>query len=423
MKFIKAEFEKNFEQWSKSAFRTTAVITNAVGRGFNSDKVLQKLKAKINWSRLNSESWVMVVNDFDFTLTKMFYDRGITNIVFMTTAALSDKEVNNYFFDIIYKRPKFLNYFKDGKLPWKAILSMEEVSTPILRGKKIKWKTTIDIKLLTGEFMQSKEINLVIANPPYGAIGANITYTIIDKVNYNQFINLLPANDYKRNTTKDLFNFQSDMEPIKDAFKDMGATVTTHLANIHKTKVNTLTLEEFERSQYVDRQLDKYFEENGNRLATFSDIYLPSRAEVIACGPSTSVIFTKRDVNHKHLPYSKKVNSYKWNVEQSIDADYLIANTAVDFNNAVSIEMLIFKSPLEKDNFVSFIYSDVGFKFVSKLCTSVNVDSRFALDKLFPKVDWTRTWTVEEILADYNYTEDEIKAIIKDLSKFKGMVK
>jgi uncharacterized protein (DUF433 family) len=42
---------------------------------------------------------------------------------------------------------------------------------------------------------------------------------------------------------------------------------------------------------------------------------------------------------------------------------------------------------------------------------------------LFPKVDWTRTWTVEEILADYNYTEDEIKAIIKDLSKFKGMVK
>jgi hypothetical protein len=182
-----------------------------------------------------------------------------------------------------------------------------------------------------------------------------------------------------------------------------------------------MPLEEFERSQYTDSQLDKYFAENSRRLPTFSDIYLPSRAEVTACGTSTSVIFTKRDVNHKHLPYSKKVNSYKWNVEQSIDAEYLIANTAVDFNNAVSVEMLVFKSALERDNFVSFIYSSIGFRFVSKLCTAVNVDSRFALDKLFPKVDWTRAWTVEEILADYDYTETEIAEVMADLVNFKGM--
>ena len=38
------------------------------------------------------------------------------------------------------------------------------------------------------------------------------------------------------------------------------AAVTTHLAKIHKNKVNNMTIDEFERSQYIDRQLDKYFE-------------------------------------------------------------------------------------------------------------------------------------------------------------------
>lgn len=269
------------------------------------------------------------------------------------------------------------------------------------------------------EISMIQNVDLIISNPAYGRIGADITYKIKDQVTYREFVNLLPANDYKRNSDKNLFNFQSDMIPVNDGFED--AAVTTHLARIHPTTINTMTREEFERSQYVDRQLDKYFVETSRRLPTFSDIYLPSRAEVTACSTSTSVIFTKRDVTNKHLPYSTKVNSYKWNVEQSIDAEYLIANTAVDFNNAVSIEMLIFESALERDNFVSFIYSPAGFRFVSKLCTAVNVDSRFALDKLFPKVDWTRAWTVEEILADYGYTEDEINAVMADLENFKGM--
>ena len=38
-----------------------------------------------------------------------------------------------------------------------------------------------------------------------------------------------------------------------------------------------------------------------------------------------------------------------------------------------------------------------------------------------PKVDWTRSWTVEEILKDYGYTEDEIKEVMEDLKNFKGM--
>ena len=55
------------------------------------------------------------------------------------------------------------------------------------------------------------------------------------------------------------------------------------------------------------------------------------------------------------------------------------------------------------------------------MATAVNCDSAIVLGKVFPKVDWTRAWTVEEILADYGYTETEIAEVIADLENFKGM--
>ena len=281
----------------------------------------------------------------------------------------------------------------------------------------------IDVKHI--EEIDYMKTDLLISNPAYGAIGANITDTLRQKIDYKEFINLLPANDYKRNKTKDLFKYQSSMMPISNGFTD--AAVTTHVARIHKGTVEDLapninmTLAEFERSQYIDRILDKYFEENSKRQPTVIDKYLPSRDLVKQIGPERSLIFTKRDVNHKHLPYSKKVNSYKWNVESSITADYLINNTAVDFNNTVSIEMLICTTSLEKINQANFYYSKDGFKFISKLFTAVNVDSRIDLTKILPQVDWTRSWTVEEVLKDYDYTEEEIAEVMADLDNFKGM--
>ena len=281
----------------------------------------------------------------------------------------------------------------------------------------------IDVKHI--EEIDYMKTELLISNPAYGAIGANITDTLRQKIDYKEFINLLPANDYKRNKTKDLFKYQSSMMPISNGFTD--AAVTTHVARIHKGTVEdpapniNMTLDEFERSQYIDRILDKYFEENSKRQPTVIDKYLPSRDLVKQIGPERSLIFTKRDVNHKHLPYSKKVNSYKWNVESSITADYLINNTAVDFNNTVSIEMLICTTSLEKINQANFYYSKDGFKFISKLFTAVNVDSRIDLTKILPQVDWTRSWTVEEVLKDYDYTEEEIAEVMADLDNFKGM--
>lgn len=270
--------------------------------------------------------------------------------------------------------------------------------------------------------------DLLISNPAYGAIGANITDTLRQKIDYKEFINLLPANDYKRNKTKDLFKYQSNMVAINDGFID--AAVTTHVAKIHKGTVEdpapniNMTLDEFERSQYIDRNLDKYFEENSKRThyAIENDSFCSNCKKY---SNEFTVILGWRDVNHKAMPKSKDSTTYKWNVEKSIDADYVFNNHEKVTNGKrtgrVSFAGITFNTTTEKDNFVEFFYSESGRHFMSKLWSSMNVDGGLFIEKWFPKVDWTRSWTVEEILKDYGYTEDEIKEAVEDLKNFKGM--
>ena len=79
----------------------------------------------------------------------------------------------------------------------------------------------------------------------------------------------------------------------------------------------------------------------------------------------------------------------------------------------------IFNTAAEKKNFVNLVYSENGFKFLSKVFTSMQIDG-CVRSEAFPKVDWTRSWTVEEILKEYNYTDEEIKEVMEDLKNFKG---
>ena len=274
------------------------------------------------------------------------------------------------------------------------------------------------------DMLKSIEGNLIIiANPPYGAIGANIVYTIREKVNYECFVNLLPANDYKRNKTKDLFNYQSEMETINNGFND--AAVTTHLAKIHKNKANNMTLDEFERSQYADQSLDKYFEENSKRTHYAINKYNNVRWHASELSNKTTFILGWRLIVNKRIAKSNETAMYKWNVEKSIDGRYLVDNYSKTIhgqkNGEVCYDSFTFDTEVEKTNFTTFMYSENGRAFMSKLWTSMAVDGGTWKEKWMPKVDWTRSWTVEEILADYGYTEDEIKEVMEDLKNFKGM--
>jgi hypothetical protein len=271
------------------------------------------------------------------------------------------------------------------------------------------------------EISMIQNVDLIISNPAYGPRGANITYNLKDQVTYREFINLLPANDYQRNSDKNLFNFQSDMIPVPAGFED--AAVTTHLARIHPTEVNTMTVAEFEHSQYIDPQLDKYF-----RVLRTRSHYAIDAANLSGSTDSqfkqfdinTTVTVSSRDVNHHHLPYSRTCETYRYNVTRDITNEEIFESRKAlrkgVYDGWLSITGILNNTAIEKTNQVNFMYSSNGFRFLAKVFTAVNVDGTLNFGKVFPKVDWTRAWTVEEILADYGYTEEEIAEVMTDLN-------
>ena len=266
------------------------------------------------------------------------------------------------------------------------------------------------------------KFDIIIANPPYGKIGAEITKSIIDNVEFDEYVNLMPANDYRR-YIKGLYNYASDMVSVKNGFTD--AVVTTHIAKIHKSPVNSMTDREFEISTYIDPQLDKYFKENNKRTHYAIDEYnyTPDINTFLAIDIKKSIYFGHRDVNHCHLPYSKDsiTTLYNFNKLTNNDVLNMSAKSEQALGHAGKFELVIFDSEIEKKNIVDFMYSENGFRFMSKLFTAMNIDGWTASNKYLPKVDWTRSWTVEEILTDYGYTPDEIQAVMDDLNRFKYM--
>lgn len=354
-----------------------------VGGGYT-DEIADKVIAKLY--KLDKDKTIVIINDITLQMADKLLDAGYENIYLA-----------------------FGSFNKDGTV------SKDKTVYNIMKAvieNNIKEKLNV-IRL---EEIFNMKIDGIIANPPYGKIGANITNVIREKVDYECFVNLLPANDYKRNKTKDLFNYQSEMEPINDGFND--AAVTTHLCLVSKNKANNMTLDEFERSQYIDPSLDKYFEENSKRSHYAIDA-MPtggySRKNAGIWPIETTFIVGMRDMNHKHLPYSRTCTTYNWNVNNVGTMESLPAMTN---NTQLSVSNCIFNTAVEKQNFVKFVYDN--FKFMSKIFTALNCDGTVH-SIAFPKVDWTRSWTVEEILADYGYTEDEIKTVMADLDNFKGM--
>ena len=360
-----------------------------VGGGYT-DEIADKVIAKL--SKLDKDKTIVIINDITLQMADKLLEAGYKNIYLA-----------------------FGSFNKDGTV------SKDKTVYNIMKAvieNNIKEK----LNAISLEEIFNMKIDGIIANPPYGAIGANIAYTIREKVDYECFVNLLPANDYKRNKTKDLFNYQSEMEPVNDGFDD--AAVTTHLCLVSKNKVNTMTEAEFTLRQFIDRSLDKYFiETNKRKYDAFENNDQGNHPE--NWSNTRTVIMGFKDSANGHMPYSRNCNTYKWNVEKSIDSKYLITNCNYYAKSGRGIRVpfvgFTFNTELEHDNFIKFFYSATGFKFMSKVITALNADSWVGTERYMPKVDWTRSWTVEEILADYGYTEDEIKEVMEGLKNFKGM--
>ena len=363
-----------------------------VGGGYT-DKIADKVIAKL--SKLDRDKTIVIINDITLQMADKLLEAGYKNIYLA-----------------------FGSFNKDGTV------SKDKTVYNIMKAvieNNIKEK----LNAISLEEIFNMKIDGIIANPPYGKAGANITKTIIDKIDFEDYINLLPINDYKK--IQNLWQHASNFECLAKSNTANeatfnGANVTTYACNIFKTKVNKLSLTDFELSNYIDQSLNKYFKETRQRSHKAIDestswVYFNSSLK-----NTNTVLLDHRFIGNKHLAYSKNTAEYKWNVTKEANLEWLKQNISCpSVDGKLNKYVITFDTDLEANNFVNFIYSVRGFKFISKIVTACNGDSTKPLGTILPKVDWTRSWTVEEILADYGYTEDEIKAVMEDLKNFKGM--
>ena len=264
------------------------------------------------------------------------------------------------------------------------------------------------------------KFDVIIANPPYGGIGAKITNYIRENVEFGEFVNLLPANDYKR--IDRLWNYVSEMETCQNAFED--AAVTTTAAKVSKIKSNTSSEFEFILSGKNLKLLKKYFYRNAE-LDKLCSYELPIRRRNFnGMAKKFPVAIAHRDLAHGHLPYSRGTAEYRFNNGELTLSEYekLVSETlkGKPTGNLTS-DPIFFKTKSEATNYKNFIYSIDGFRFTAMIWTTFMTDSSSGYEECFPRVDWTHPWTVEEILREYDYTDSEIEEVMEGLKNYKGM--
>lgn len=268
------------------------------------------------------------------------------------------------------------------------------------------------------------KFNIILANPPYGKIGNEITKHMIYDIEYDTLVNLMPSNDWRRYNKKDkLYQFvdTNSIKVVRAGFKN--AAVTTMMCKVNKERSVYLSEAEFEIENYTDKSLKKYFYETRkrNHYAIDNFIYKPTFARFENIDIKKSVYIGKRDIAHNHLPYNGIAARFNRNELSKQDVINQSAKSEQALGRVGDFYLICFNTELEKTNFVNFIYSKDGFRFISKIFTALNVDSSIPLGKVFPKVSWTKPQTVQSILKEYGYTSAEIQEVMDDLKNFRGM--
>lgn len=339
--------------------------------------------------------------------------------------------MKTYGIDFTGKRVLLINNFDESVKNFLEFQTGKENVDIIYESFDIEDKKELQDAL--GEYIKDKVMekkgmryDIVIANPPYGKIGNEITKAVVDNIDYGVFVNLLPANDYRRwNRESKLYQFVDirSMSPVVGAFKD--AAVTTMMCRVNKERALYISEDEFEIENYSDKSLKKFFYGNVKRKHAGID---NSVAGMLAkdfekVEVSKSIYLGGREMHNKHLPYDIESMTNRYNIGK-VDKEELIEASKArikDYGRMGHFYIIPFDTELEKKNIVDFMYSKDGFRFMSKLFTALNVDNAIAVGKWFPKVDWTRPQTVESILKDYGYTPSEIGEVVADLANFKGM--
>lgn len=192
-----------------------------------------------------------------------------------------------------------------------------------------------------------KHINIILSNPPY-KMGNEITRAIVDNVDFDVFINLMPCSCYRgRNLFKDVKYIENAVDGFADA--DVGDSLT--IAILEKDAARYDNFDELENCKR-DPQFQEYYKLNASCPKKYPNQLRPKVIDGDTLNNDTTFVVGKR-VCENGVHRTQNNYDYKFNILKTID------HTALPIDgDAFDIWIMQFVTKSEKDNFMRFWYKN-----------------------------------------------------------------
>lgn len=169
----------------------------------------------------------------------------------------------------------------------------------------------------------------------------------------------------------------------------------------------------------VDTKLLKFYETNQNRTPSF-------RATTVLNNPNNLQKELNPDTDFFILIRTAKNGvddtggMYEWN--NKLKSKEELKNVVVrnypkhkspsnPKGTLIRGQFIFFNTSIEKDNFTDWYYRNGKNGLAHKLIIGLGKTGG-VITPAIPRVDWSRSWTDEELLLDFGYTPEEIREIL-----------
>ena len=240
----------------------------------------------------------------------------------------------------------------------------------------------------------NKDFDLIIANPPYN-LGNKITKSIIDNINFNEYVNLMPVSCYKG---QELYKYVKSLKLVDPKlFEDAAITNNLNIANLSKNDLGK-SFEEIEL-QTVNPEYREFYKLNSSKINNYNKFMLTNKSDIL----------NSLDPEYDFVVPQKVSNNGVHKTEDCIDYKFNFLNDKNAFKNkngtfsSVWVNLNYHDKKI-KQHLIEFWYKN---PLMNKLLFGLN--SQYGhINKALPNIDWN-------IDRDYEHlTYDELLEIMKE---------